>query len=204
MQSLYRQSSKTIKKEIMRALKSIRTVRKREPQLRVVRGGLYPTSKKEKRIEQFWLFCQAALWNNQQFSESEVTEFKKLIAEYFKKSKDTDKIFTQLIERVCLAKRYVSRKPGRYMSKPIDWLNINYKNGLRGTYSWFKQVQQQRRSVPHYNEGISKLAEAVLSYCDKPNSNIVYSSRRELLKLNQYDLNQMFMNTIIHMQYLNN
>lgn len=189
----------------MTAVRKIQT-RKRthKSHLRVVRGGQYSSTKKERRIEQFWLFCNACLWNNQQFEESEVTEFKKLIGEFFKNCKDADAKFKQLVQRACLAKRYVTRRSGRYISKPIDWLNINYKNGLAGTASWYKQVQEQRKSVPHYNEGISTLANAVLDFSQTRNVLAVPNFRSELLKQKQSDLAQIYMNTIMHIHYLSN
>lgn len=171
--------------------------------LRVIKGGLFPTSKREKRIEQFWLFCRATFWNTQQFTDVETGEFKTLIREHFKRNKNVDVVFKQLVERVCLAKRYVTRRKGRYISKPIDWLNINYKNGLAGTASWYKVVQEQRETVPHYNEGILLLSRAVLKYCENRNILEILNYRRELIKLKQHDLLQLYMNTIMHIQYFN-
>lgn len=173
------------------------------PHLRVIRGGMFPTTKREKRIEQFWLFCHATLWNGQQFDHTQVEEFKKLISEHFKKFKDTDGAFKQLVQRVCLAKRYVARRQGRYISKPIDWLNINYRNGLTGTESWYKSVADQRKTVPHYNEGILTLSRAVLKYCEKRDILDVLNYRREMILQKQFDLLQIYMNTIIHVHYLN-
>ncbi|MFL5763874.1 MAG: hypothetical protein ACJ77K_08040 [Bacteroidia bacterium] len=187
----------------MTAVRKIKTGKKKfTPHLRVIRGGKFYKEKNERRIEQLWLFCHASLWNNQQFEESEINEFKKLISEFFSIRKDTDATFKQLVERVCLAKRYVCRRSGRYIAKPIDWLNINYKNGLAGTASWYKQVQEQRKTVPHYNEGISTLANAVLDYCKTRNVLGVPNYRIELLKQKQYDLLQMYMNALMHIHYL--
>lgn len=179
------------------------TKNSRVSHLKVVKGGLYPLTKRENRIEQFWLFCHATLWNNQQFENTQIEEFKELISAHFKKFKDVDQAFKQLTERVCLAKRYVSRKQGRYISKPIDWLNINYKNGLTGTESWYKSVINQRKTVPHYNEGIALLSRAILNYCEKKNIIEIFSFRKELIQQKQFDLMQIYMNTIMHVQFLN-
>lgn len=191
----------------MSAIKKIQTKREIKnthvPHLKVVKGGLFPTTKREKRIEQFWLFCHATFWNTQQFSDAEITEFKLLIREHFKRNKNVDATFKQLVERVCLAKRYVTRKKGRYISKPIDWLNINYKNGLAGTASWYKVVQEQRETVPHYNEGIALLAKSVYKYCETRNILDMLINRKELIRLKQHDLLQIYMNTIMHIQYFN-
>lgn len=191
----------------MTAVRKIQTANangnSRRSHLKVVRGGMFPSTKKEKRIEQFWLFCHATLWNSQQFESTQIAEFKELITAHFKKFKDADQAFKQLVERVCLAKRYVTRRQGRYISKPVDWLDINYKNGLTGTESWYKSVVSQRKTVPHYNEGISTLARAVLNYCEKKNILEIFSFRKELIEQKQFDLMQIYMNTIMHVQFLN-
>lgn len=176
---------------------------KRTSTLRVIKGGLFARTKKEIVIENLWLICKASFWNTQLFSNEEEKEFKALLAEHFKGSKNIELTFKQLVERVCLTKRYLSRKKGRYISKPIDWLNINYKNGLSGTLSWYKVVQEQRETVPHYNEGISLLAKALLKYADKRNILDMLHYRRELIRLKQHDLLQLFMNSIMHIQYFN-
>ena len=189
----------------MNAVKTIHNRKKSStPRLRVIRGGKYPYNRIEKRVNQFWQFCHASLWNTEQFTDEQISEFKKLIAEYFKDAHEADKKFRELIERVCLAKRYVNRKHGRFISKPIDWLNINYKNGLAGTAAWYNKVEEQRKTVPHYNEGISLLSRAVLAYCDLSSPLVINLHREILMEEKQSDLLQSFMNTIMHIRYFNN
>lgn len=171
--------------------------------LQLIKGGLYPSTKKEIASENLWLICKAAFWNTQLFAQTEEQTFKELIAEHFKGSRNLDVTFKQLVERVCLAKRYLTRRKGRYISKPIDWLNINYKNGLSGTAKWYKDVNKQRASVPHYNEGITVLAKGLLKYAENRNILDLLNYRRELIELKQYDLVQLYMNSIMHIQYLN-
>ena len=192
----------------MEALRKIENRKKSStPKLRVIRGGKYQNSKIETRVNQFWQFCHACLWNNEQFTEEQTSEFKKLIAEYFtgiKNTREADKTFRELIERVCLAKRYVNRRPYRFISKPIDWLNINYKNGLAGTAKWYSKVEEQRKTVPHYNEGISLLSRAVLAYCDLSSPLVINLHREVLMEEKQTDLLQIFMNTVMHIRYFKN
>ena len=189
----------------MNTNRKIQTVPAAKPkhfaQMRVVKDAV-PT-KREMRIEQFWQFCQATFWSTREFNYAEIKEFKSLIQEYFKRNQNPDKVFKQLVERVCLAKRYVSRKKGRYISKPVDWLNINYKNGLAGTKDWYKEVLEQRKTVPHYNEGIALLSQAVFSYCENRNILDIDSFRKEMIRLRQHDLLQIYSNTIMQIRYFN-
>lgn len=192
----------------MSAIKKIqnKTESKHKPiasHLRVVKGLFKSSSTREDRIAQFWFVCHAAFWNTQQFSNAEVRGFKKLISEHFKHGKNPDTTFKELTERVCLAKRYVTRQKGRYISKPADWLNIHYKNGLAGTASWFRKVEKQRKTVPHYNEGIALLAKAVYRFCKTRNIQEAINYRKELIRTKQYDLLQLYMNCILHIQYFN-
>ena len=157
----------------------------------------------EKFIHGMWMTLYSTFWNNRQFSPSETSELKKLIADYFENGKNQKRNFKDLAERICLAKRYVNRKKGRYISKPIDYLNINYRNGLQGTASWLKEVKEQRKSAPHYNEGITTFATALLSYIESPSASVYYKFRTKLIAQKQYDLLQIFQNTILNLQFLN-
>jgi hypothetical protein len=155
----------------------------------------------EVLVEGFWKVTQASLWNHKNFSLKEQNAFKALIAEHFIDSKDSKRHFKELIQRICLAKRYVNRRRGRYISKPIDWLNINYHNGLIGTAKWLEIVKEQRKEVPQYNEGITILANGILKYMNSPRSEVYHRYRKLLTAKNQSDLLQIFNNTIISLQY---
>jgi hypothetical protein len=172
-----------------------------KPTLKVIKGDLYPYTEVEKASDSFWQVCKAAFWNTQLFTEQQEQAFKLLIAEHFVGSKNTGKTFKQLVERVCLVKRYIARKQSRYVSKPIDWLNINYTNGLANTASWYQTVVNQRQFVPHYNEGISLFAEAIYNYTLRKSTLEMLYYRKELIELKQHDLVQLFMNAIMHLHY---
>ena len=174
------------------------------PILKVIRGGLFQPSIVEIYNEHFWLVCKAAFWNTQLFTEAQEQEFKILIAAYFEGSKNLRVTFEQLVERVCLTKRYLTRKKSRYISKPIDWLNINYVNGFARTANWYKMVEAQRLLVPHYNEGIALFAEAIYNHIQRKSTLEILYYRKELIQLKQHDLLQLYMNCIMHIQYLNN
>lgn len=187
----------------METAKKVKQETGKQLKLQLIKGGLYPRTKKETASENLWLICKAAFWNTQLFTNEDEATFKGLITEHFKNSKNLDVTFKQLVERVCLVKRYLTRRKGRYISKPIDWLNVNYKNGLAGTTSWYKDVIKQRQSVPHYNEGITVLAKGLLKYAENRNILDLLKYRRELIELKQHDLVQLYMNCIMHIQYLN-
>ena len=155
----------------------------------------------EQLINGIWNVAQGALWINRNFSYKEKESLKELIADHFYNGKSHKNNFKEIVERICLAKRYVARKRGRYISKPQDWLNIHYPLGLAGTAAWLNQVNEVRADVPEYNKGIKTLANGILKFLDKPNHSTFYRYRRLLMEQKQFDLLQIFNNTIINLQY---
>lgn len=147
--------------------------------------------------------AQAGLWPNQTFSAKEKLALKELISDHFSNGKNDKKTFKELLERICLAKRYVARRRGRYISKPQDWLNIHYPLGLAGTSAWLQRVNEVRSEVPEYNKGIKTFANAVLSFMESPGEARFHKCRKQLADQKQYDLIQVFYAAIINLQYAN-
>lgn len=156
----------------------------------------------ERYVNGIWKTAQSALWNHIAFTQNEQEEFKQLLEEHFQNNKHAKRNFKELVERICLAKRYVARKRGRYISKPIDWLNIHYHNGLVGTAIWLEEVKDQRKKVPHYNEGITTVANGILKFIESPNIMVFHRYRKMLIEQNQRDLLQIYYNTVLNLQYL--
>lgn len=175
---------------------------KKTSHLSVVIGDLHPASRKEKRVYDFWTFCHAVLWPTEVFTPQQEDEFKKLIREHFNNSGDVDATFKELVQRAVLAKRYIRRRSTRYISKPTDWLNIHFAKGLSGTAKWFAELMQQRKTVPHYNEGVTLLADAVLQFARNRIVLDVLKFREKLLEEKQFDLMFYYTNTVLHMQYI--
>ena len=154
-----------------------------------------------KSINGIWHVSHAALWPNQQFTPKEIAQFKTLISDHFRNGKAASTNFKELAERICLAKRYVARKRGRYISKPQDWLNIHYPLGLAGTSVWLKRVNEVRSDVPEYNKGIQTFAKALLLFNESPGESTFHKCRKQLIEQKQFDLLPVFYTSIINLQY---
>ena len=63
-------------------------------QFRIIRGGLYSPTKREKRLHDFWTFCHSTFRSTEIFTQSQEEKFKDLISAYFKKGKDSDETFS--------------------------------------------------------------------------------------------------------------
>jgi hypothetical protein len=159
------------------------------------------TNDQNKFVNGLLNVAQAGLWPNQNLSEKEKSILKELIADHFLNGKSDKRNFKELLERICLAKRYVARKRGRYISKPQDWLNIHYPLGLAGTSAWLERVNEVRADVPDYNKGINTFAKAVLSYIERPGKNTFKKCRKQLIEQRQFDLLQVFYTTVINLQF---
>lgn len=181
-----------------------RTGKNKKQSAKIIQLNLFqqPQQKEtSKLINAVWGVVSSSLWFNKTFSEKETEQYKDLIGEHFFNGKEGKRNFKELIERICLAKRYVARKRGRYISKPQDYLNIHYPLGLTGTAGWLQQVNEVRKDVPEYNKGITTLAKVLLSFIENPSAVAFHRGRKQLAEQNQFDLIQVYNNTIIHLQY---
>jgi hypothetical protein len=172
------------------------------PLRRMEQGNMFDVIKKTKRTEDFWIFCHAMFWHTQDFHEGERNRFKLQITDYFKDAKNTDDIFTELIERCCLAKRNIEERASGYIPQPNEWLNINHPNGLSCTNKWYSVLQKQRVNCPDFNVGLKVFAEAIIKYADTRNILDIVYYRQVFLSLTHYDLLQWYMNIVMHFQFI--
>lgn len=159
-------------------------------------------ARQEPFITATWIIAQSILWNHHQFTEAEISKFKKLITDHYQVQPNTVRCFKDLAERICLARRYVMRYRSRYVARPIDWLNINYGKGLSGTAEWLNRVNEQRTSVPSYEQGIATFAAALMSFVQSPDRFDFINWRKKLIKQQQYELLQLFSICMSNLNYL--
>lgn len=188
----------------MKANPNSKTTRLKKQSAKIIQLNVFQQPQQRKTnalINAVWAAAQASLWFGKSFSVKEEEQLKELIAEHFFNGVDSRKTFKELIERLSLAKRYVARKRGRYISKPQDYLNIHYPLGLAGTATWLEQVKLVRKEVPEYNKGITTLAKAILAFIENPSSTEFYKGKKQLIEQNQFDLLQVYNNVILKIQY---
>ena len=65
---------------------AVRKIKTPVSHLRVIKGG--KSNPKNNIIENTWIFIHAALWNNNEFSYKEETQFENLIAEHINKKRN--------------------------------------------------------------------------------------------------------------------
>ncbi len=156
------------------------------PALTLVKGGIQTQT--QRCIQATWLLAHAALWPTRTFTLEEKQEFLTLIASYYRGRINKVQCFEQIAQRILLAKRFVGRGRGRWIAKPADWLNIHYVHGIAGTKAWYTELVDQRKKVPHYNEGLKLFAEGICNFYMNPTSAEYQKLRDKLSEKNQYDL----------------
>lgn len=178
-------------------------IREEEPSIlfRLIKGGQYHSDKKEKRIQDFWAFCHATFWPNEDFSVDEETTFLKLISQHFHGTALIDRRFMELIERAAMAKRFIDQQPGRYVARPSEWLNVHFQFGLAGTQDWYNKVSEQRRTVPTYRQGLKMLAKGILNYCRTQDKIAIQVYRQAFIEEKQKNLLAIYTNAISHMHF---
>lgn len=166
---------------------------------RIIKGGKYYAGGTTKLIHDLWLICHSAFWPDETFSEHEVVQFKKLIAEHFTGCTNTEERFKELVERTIMAKDYFVRRPWRYMTRPIDWLNINYWYGLSRTQPWYTRVFIERLSKPKHNEDMLLVAEALLDYSKEQRTDKVRACMQVLCEQKNYELLRFYITAILQL-----
>lgn len=157
-----------------------------KPDLKLISGGIQTQT--ERCIHATWLLAKAALWPTRKFTFEEKNEFLILIARYYRGRINKVQCFVQIAQRILLTKRFIQRGRGRWVAKPADWLNINYLHGITGTRKWYQELCQQRRKVPHYNEGLKIFAEGIWEFYLDPSPAKYLHLQQSLLEKKQFDL----------------
>lgn len=168
----------------------------------VIFGGLHPSSEKEQRIQDFWIFCHALLWPSESFTDEQEKKFRSLIREHFNDHVDYSLQFLELAERAILAKQYICRKAGRFTPRPENWLNIRYAKGLTGTAPWYMDFVVKRLLIPGYREFVSLLASAVLDYVINGDEETVIACRQKFIAEKQCDLLTWYTRAIFFFQFV--
>ncbi len=154
--------------------------------LTLIKGGA--KTEYQRMILATWQVAHSALWADKVFTQQDKEEFLSLISCYYRGSKNKVACFKQVIQRILLARRYVNRNSRRYIPKPADWLNIHFTYGVSGTKGWFDRIKEERKKVPHYNDGIQLFADGVWTFVNTPTAVNYSNLHQDLFQRDQHDL----------------
>lgn len=109
-----------------------------------------------------WQIAYTALWNGEEFSTIEKEKALEFIRTFIQEQSNPKKAYSAFVQRVLLARQYISTHPGTYAPVPTQWLSPANKNGFAGTQRWYDAVEKTRASLPHFKEPLKAFAEAIL------------------------------------------
>lgn len=150
-----------------------------------------------------WQVVYTALWNTKQFSAAE-TEIAKAFISSFLHQANSHKIkYLEFVERVLLARIYVSSHPGKYIPLPSDWFSTKNTNGFMGTEKWYKAMQQTRAALPLYRQPLKAFAEAISETTQTGLAKDFHYWRSYFIQQNTNRLLNLYLSTIANFSFCN-
>lgn len=148
-----------------------------------------------------WQIAYTALWNGQQFSAQEKENAKELIKDFISQSPNPRKAYTELVQRVLLARQYITTHPGTYAPVPSQWFSPSNANGFAGTLRWYRSVEESRRALPLFKITIKAFAEAVLEIMQSNKAADFHYWRNYFAEQNAQATLNLFLSTMANCQY---
>lgn len=109
-----------------------------------------------------WQIVYTALWNTKQFAAPEIEKAKEFISRFLQQDNNHKIKYLEFVQRILLARQYVSSHPGTYIPVPSQWFSTENVKGFTDTEKWYNTIQQTRTAMPLYKQVLKAFAEAVL------------------------------------------
>ena len=143
-----------------------------------------------------WQVVYTALWNTKQFSAEEIETAKAFISSFLHQAGSHKIKYSEFVQRVLLARIYVSSHPGKYIPLPSRWFCTKNTNGFMGTEKWYKAVQQTRAAIPLYKQSLRAFAEAVSETTQTGKATDFHYWRSYFIQQNTNGLLNLYLSTI--------
>jgi hypothetical protein len=148
-----------------------------------------------------WQIAYTALWNGEQFSATEKERAQELIRDFIKQQPNPRKAYTELAQRVLLARQYILTHPGTYAPLPSQWFSPANKNGFSGTHRWYAALEETRIARPLYKQVIKAFPEAILEITQSANARDFHYWRNYFAEQNAQATLNLFLATIANCQF---
>jgi hypothetical protein len=129
--------------------------------LRVVKDNKAYLQQTEQLAALAWQIAYTALWNGTEFSAKEISETKTFILQFIRNGSPL-KTYSELVQRVLLARQYILTHPGTYAPCPGRWFSPENSRGFAGTQRWYQKLTETRTRMPKHQLHLKAFAEAVL------------------------------------------
>ena len=150
-----------------------------------------------------WQIAYTALWNTQQFTPEETIAAKDFISSFIQQQQSHKLQYTAFVQRVLLARQYISSHPGTYIPVPSQWFSPGNKMGFTGTQKWLQSVEQTRDAMPLYKQAIKDFSEAVLQTVQSGKPTCFHHWRSYFIQQKNNRLLNLYLSTVAN-YYLTN
>lgn len=149
-------------------------------------------------VHECWLLSYNAFWLHDRLPIKEVSDAQKNICNYLGQYPAKDG-FIQFCERILLAHKMMKTDISQWVDLPSLWFNPQFQDGFLNSANTYKSVMEKRKVIKGYQKGINVFARNYLKYSQSPSDELLGFVRDKLLILKEYDLLQLWNNTIIHL-----
>jgi hypothetical protein len=158
------------------------------------------TPNNKKRITTAWFIAYTALWNTAEFSEQEINNASLFINKFINESSNPQKAYEAFVQRVLLARNYVSKNTTKYIPLPSFWFNTDNINGFAGTSQWLENINETRQALPQYKIELVAFAQAVQECNETLAAKDFHYWRSYFINQNKQGLLNLFLSTIANLQ----
>lgn len=153
-----------------------------------------------QQVNQFtgyaWKIVYTALWNTKQFAAPEIENAKEFISSFLQQGNNCKLKYLEFVQRVLLARQYISSHPGTYIPVPSQWFSTENVKGFLGTEKWYSAIQQTRAAMPLYKQALKAFAEAVLETTQTFKAKDFHYWRNYFIQQNTNGLLNLYLSTI--------
>ena len=104
------------------------------------------------------------------------------------------------MQRILLARQYISTHPGTYIPLPSLWFSEENTNGFAGTAAWLQSVDITRSSLPNFKIHLRAFAEAVEETVESGTAKDFHYWRSWFAEQEKHSLLNLFLSTIANYQ----
>lgn len=142
-----------------------------------------------------WHMAYTALWNTQQFTPEEIATAKEFIKTFIQQQSPKAQ-YAAFVQRVLLARQYITSHPGTYIPVPSQWFSTDNKMGFEGTKKWLVSVEHTRASMPLYKQAVKDFPEALLQTIQSGSSTLFHHWRSYFIQQKNNGLLNLYLSTL--------
>jgi hypothetical protein len=159
------------------------------------------TNKQQQQtILSAWHIAYTALWNTIKFSEEEIHNACSFLHNFINGAPNPQQAYQAFVQRVLLARYYVTTNQNKYIPTPSIWFDTENKNGFAGTASWLQNINETRQAIPQYKIALVAFAKAIKEVKENSVAKKFHYWRSYFIQQNKQGLLNLFLSTVANLQ----